>query len=554
MMPNPFISYSRQCIGFVDDLAHKLQKQGFTIWADYLSLVPGRPWAEQIEKGLQEAELLLLVVSPESISSHSVEIEWRHFLEHKKRIILLIFQAVPLPPELASSEWVDFRGAFTPAFRELLKRIETPAPQNKLAPQAGFKAPFVVWLAGFLSVINAIYSLFAFWTLLIPWVLIPLPARIFKREFNIAQVQTALWTQPIALFFTLGLFLELKIINIDVDFDYSNYFSLYNIVLMSLFIQIYLIPFFSILLLIVLRLPGMQRWGRPEASAPKFANLYRPNILKPEPVHYYIDYAPEDKVIARELEKELTRHGHTAAKELASANEALVLLSRFKTDTEADPEKQVVYPILIQRVKLPEKLSKVQWIDFRKGVRNLEAIAKLLPQPAKLLTALGVRPTSSGQAAMPNIVIALVDFLIIMGMVNLGSFFLNMLELTSLNLRLVAEYESFRVLWIIFMQLLSTVASGWLIYFMVRSLSDRIGWFTKPLALIFGFIVILLLFFWQLILGSNMNDLLLKYGIVAETLFYALPFIFMFTGLFIMIVLVLFRIKALRMWLPAKGN
>lgn len=214
----------------------------------------------------------------------------------------------------------------------------------------------------------------------------------------------------------------------------------------------------------------------------------------------------------------------------------------------------MVYPILIQRVKLPEKLSKVQWIDFRKGVRNLEAIAKLLPQPAKLLTALGVRPTSSGQTAMPNIVIALVDFLITMGMVNLGSFFLYMLELTSLNLRLVAEYESFRVLWIIFMQLLSTVASGWLIYFMVRSLSDRIGWFTKPLALIFGFIVILLLFFWQLILGSNMNDLLLKYGIVAETLFYALPFMLMFTGLFIVIVLVLFRIKALQMWLPAKGD
>ena len=554
MMPNTFISYSRQCIGFVDDLAHKLQKQGFSIWTDYLSLVPGRPWAEQIEKGLQEAELLLLVVSPESVSSRSVEIEWRHFLQHKKRIILLIFQAVPLPPELAGLEWVDFRGAFAPAMKELLKRIEAPSPQRGLAPQSGFKAPFVVWVAAGLSVINAVYSLFAFWTLLIPWVLVPLPARIFKREFNLSQVQTALWTQPIALFFTLGLFLELKLINIDVDFDYSNYFSLYNMVLMSLFIQIYLIPFFSILLLIVLRLPGMQRWGRPEASAPKFANIYRPNIVKPDPVHYFIDYAPEDKAIARELEKELTKYGHTPANGLASANEALVLLSRFKTDTEADPEKQVVYPILIQRVKLPEKLSKVQWIDFRKGVRNLEAIAKLLPQPAKLLTALGVRPTSSGQAAMPNIVIALVDFLIIMGMVNLGSFFLYMLELTSLNLRLVAEYESFRLLWMIFMQLLSTVASGWLIYFMVRSLSDRIGWFTKPLALSLGFIVILLLFFWQLILGSNINDLLLHYGIVAETLFYALPFMFMFTGLFIVIVLVLFRFKALRMWLPAKGK
>ena len=551
-MQNIFISYSRQCIGFVDDLAHKFQKQGFPIWTDYLSLVPGRPWAEQIEKGLREADLLLLVVSPESVSSRSVEVEWRHFLEHKKRIILLVFQAVPLPPELAGMEWVDFRGAFAPAMKELLKRIETPAPQNVPVPQSGFKAPFVVWVAGFLSVINAIYSLFAFWTILTPWVLIPLPARIFKREFNLSQVQTALWTQPIALFFTLGLALEVKAINVDVDFDYNNYLSLYNLVLMILFLQVYLIPVFSILLLIVLRLPGMQRWGRPEAIAPRFANIYRPNIHKPDPVHYHIDHAPEDKVVARELEKELTKYGHTAAEGLASANEVLVLLSRFKTDTEADPEKQVVYPILIQRVKIPEKLSKVQWIDFRKGVHNLEAIAQLLPQPAKLLTALGVRPTGSGQAAMPNIVIALVDFLIIMGMVDLGSFFLYMLELASLNLRLVAVYESFRLLRMIFLQLIYTVASGWIIYFMVRSLSERKGWVARPLALSLGFFIVLLMFFWQLLLGADMSDLLLKYGIVAEAIFYALPFIFMFFGGFIMIAMVLIRIKALRLWFPAR--
>jgi hypothetical protein len=187
-------------------------------------------------------------------------------------------------------------------------------------------------------------------------------------------------------------------------------------------------------------------------------------------------------------------------------------------------------------------------------VRNLEAIAQLLPQPAKLLTALGVRPTSSGQAAMPNIVIALVDFLIIMGMVDLGSFFLYMLELTSLNLRLVAEYESFRLLRMIFLQLIYTAASGWLIYFMVRSLSDRKGWFARPLALSLGFFAVLLMFFWQLLLGADMNDLLLKYGIVAETIFYAMPFIFMFFGGFILIAMVLFRIKALRLWFPAKAK
>lgn len=553
-MTNIFISYSRQCIGFVDDLAHKLEKQGFTIWTDYLSLIPGRPWAEQIEKGLREAELLLLVVSPESISSRSVEIEWRHFLEHKKRIILLIFQAVPLPPELADLEWVDFRGAFAPALKKLLKRIAAPTPQETCAPQSGFKAPAVVWVAGFLSIITAIYSLFAFWTFLIPWVLLPLPVRIFKRNFNLSQVQTALWTLPIALFFSFGLSLELGVVNIDVDFDYDNYYSLYNLILFILFSQVYFIPIFSIVLLFVLRLPAMQRWGRPEASVPKFANIYHPNILNPQPVHYHIDHAPQDGAIAGELRKELKKYGHTPAEGLALADEVLVLLSRFKTDTEADPEKQVVYPILIQRVKLPEKLSRMQWIDFRKGVRNLEAIAQLLPQPAKMLAALGVRPTSSGQAAMPNIVIALVDFLIIMGMVDLGSYIAYMLELSSLNLRLVAEYESTRLLQMVFFQLICTVISGWLIYFMVRSLSERRGWFAAPIPLFLGFNVVLVIFFWQLLLGADMNDLLLKYGIVSETIFSALPFMVMFVGNFIVGVMALFRIKALRFWFPARGK
>lgn len=550
-MRNIFLSYSRQCIGFVDDLAHKLQKKGFDIWTDYLSLVPGRPWAEQIDKGLNEAELLLLVVSPESATSRSVEVEWRHFLEHNKRIILLVFQAVPLPPELAGLEWVDFRGGFASALKKLLQRIESPTPVEKPAPQSGFKAPFTVWLAAGLSIITAIYSLFAFWTVLIPWVLIPLPLHISKRNFNLSQVQTALWTLSVALFFSLGLAGEFGI-NPDADFDYNNLYSLYNLGLLTLYLQVFLIPINSILLLLILRSPAMQRWGRPEASVPKFANIYHPNILQPKPVHFHIDHAPQDALIARDLATELRKYGHTPAEGLASADEVLVLLSRFKTDTEADPEKQVVYPILLQRTKISEKLSKMQWIDFRKGVRNLEAIAQLLPQPEKMLKALGVRPTSSGQAAMPNIVAVLVDFFIIMGMVDLGSFFSYMLELTTLNTRLVVEYESMHVLQIIFLQLLCMVLSGWLLYFMVRSLTERRGLFSSPFILFLGFGIVSFLFTLQADLGIDLEDLFLKYGIVSETMFATLPFIFLVTGGILVLIAIIFRIKALRHWFPAK--
>lgn len=552
MRPNTFISYSRQCIGFVDDLAHRLEKQGFKVWVDYRSLIPGRPWLEQIHSGLEEAELLLLVVSPESMSSRAVELEWRHFLEHGKRIILLIFQAVPLPPELAALEWVEFRGGFGSALKRLLRLIESPAAPRRPAPQSGFKAPAVVWLAAVFSVINAIYSLFAFWTFLIPWVLVPLPARILKRSFNLSQVQTALWTLSVALFFSLGLAYELGIANENADFDYVNVYSLYNLWLFILFVQIFLVPLNSILLVMILRSPGMQRWGKPEANLPKFANVYHPNIPNPRPVRFYIDHAAEDDVIARELAAELMKYGHTPAEGLASAEEVLVLVSRFKSDSEADPEDQVVYPILVQRAKVSEKLSQFQWIDFRKGVRNLEAIAQLLPQPEKMLAALGVRPASSGQGAMPNIVLALVDYLIIMGMVDLGAFFSYLLELGHSNLGLLLQRETGSTLWLIFQDVAAMLLSGALIYFMVGALTERRGRMASPWAILLGWVGVLCLFLWQGMLGDGLTALFERYGIVSEPLFSAVPFVLLVLGGVIVAVAALFNYKDLRRWFPAR--
>jgi len=109
MKPNIFMSYSRREVGFIDDLTHRLEKEGFKVWLDYRSLVPGTPWAGQINKGLDESEVILLVVSKESIASKYVELEWRRVLKETKRIILVIFEAVDLPKELERYEWVDFR-------------------------------------------------------------------------------------------------------------------------------------------------------------------------------------------------------------------------------------------------------------------------------------------------------------------------------------------------------------------------------------------------------------------------------------------------------------
>jgi len=100
MIPGLFISYSRRQTPFVDSLVEQLLKDEYSVWLDYHNLVPARPWFDQIMEGLNGADAILLIVSQAAIASTNVADEWKTALELNKRIILVIFEACPLPDEL----------------------------------------------------------------------------------------------------------------------------------------------------------------------------------------------------------------------------------------------------------------------------------------------------------------------------------------------------------------------------------------------------------------------------------------------------------------------
>src|SRR5215211_7684757 len=134
MSPELFISYSRAQTPFVDRLADQLEAVGFSLWLDYHNLIPARPWFPQIEAGIDGAEVVLLIVSKESMTSKNVEPEWKRALDRGKRILLLIFDAVPLPPGLQTCDWVDFRDNYKGAFQQLVNRLEQPSPTTTPPP------------------------------------------------------------------------------------------------------------------------------------------------------------------------------------------------------------------------------------------------------------------------------------------------------------------------------------------------------------------------------------------------------------------------------------
>jgi len=529
MKPNIFMSYSRREVGFVDQLTGRLEKEGYKVWLDYRTLVPGTPWKEQIDAGLEDSDTVILVVSKESIASKYVELEWRHFLDMKKRLILAIFEAVDLPKELEVYEWVDFRGSFNKGMKELVSQLEQPVDEEHSVPESGFKVPAVVWLAFVLSLVVMGYSFFGFWALFVPWFLVPLPYRIFKRNFNFTEVQAALVILPIVL-----------LLGADAAYDDYKSDTLYYAAIDSLF---FIVP-----LLFLLRSAAMQRWGKPEATMPKFANPYKPDNPKPRPVPFFIDHAGQDRIIADEMSAVFEKYGHPRAADIQSAESVFVVLSAFKTDTVANPEKQVVFPVLVQTVDPAPKLSKIQWIDFRSGVRNLDAMAQLLPDPSKLLAALGIRPLGN-QLVLPPIIMIMRYFILLLGIFSAGAVINYLLDFFDTG----NEFGLTGGILVGFTFSLAAIIT--LAVFMIRNLAARKGWFASFRNFSIGLAgmgaMIFSLYFLDDFIFYMLDDIGQEVG-TSPAIFY--PMYVYGIGVVLMIAFYFFRKQDVRRWFPAKAK
>ena len=159
MKPNVFVSYSRREVPFISHLVDDLEDHDFNVWLDYRSLIPGSSWQEQINQGIADSDVIILVVSKASMASENVETEWQNVLELNKRTILVVFEAVELPEELEAFEWVDFRGNYKAGLDELMRQLQAPEDEEHLVPETGFKVPRMVWAAAVLSSIIALFSL-----------------------------------------------------------------------------------------------------------------------------------------------------------------------------------------------------------------------------------------------------------------------------------------------------------------------------------------------------------------------------------------------------------
>ena len=138
-----FISYSREDKDRVLDLAAKLRSAGVSLWIDQGGIDGATLWGEEIVKALENAKVLLLVVTESAVRSHNVAKEVVLASERKGHILPVHLEPTQIPSSLryplAGIQHIEyFQGDADTNLRTILRslervgvRIAPPPPDHK---------------------------------------------------------------------------------------------------------------------------------------------------------------------------------------------------------------------------------------------------------------------------------------------------------------------------------------------------------------------------------------------------------------------------------------
>lgn len=132
---NIFISYAHQDRSRVTPIVERLQQAGHQIWIDSIKLKVGDNIAERINEGIAAAEVVLVIVSKNSMSSKWVQHEFSSIAlseisKRQPKVIPLLLDAGPVPSYLANYYFLDLTRDFDGGLDQLVDSL-TPTKRAK---------------------------------------------------------------------------------------------------------------------------------------------------------------------------------------------------------------------------------------------------------------------------------------------------------------------------------------------------------------------------------------------------------------------------------------
>ncbi len=129
-MAKIFISYSRKDIDFAKRLTGELQKNNVDFWIDWEGIPPTVDWWKEIQKGIEESDIFLFLISPDSTTSKVCGQEINCAVQNGKRLIPMVVRETQWGEAhltLGHLNYIFFREQddFQAALQNLLTAIHT---------------------------------------------------------------------------------------------------------------------------------------------------------------------------------------------------------------------------------------------------------------------------------------------------------------------------------------------------------------------------------------------------------------------------------------------
>jgi WD40 repeat protein len=128
--PGPFISYSRKDQAFVRRLHDVLRAHGRDAWVDWDDILPTAEWMQSIRAGIDAAPAVVVVLSPDAITSPVCAQELDYALAQRKRLIPIVCRPVDadtVAEDVRKLNWLVFTapGAVEANAAALLAALDT---------------------------------------------------------------------------------------------------------------------------------------------------------------------------------------------------------------------------------------------------------------------------------------------------------------------------------------------------------------------------------------------------------------------------------------------
>jgi len=129
-MASLFISYSRKDIEIARKLTDSFKGQNLDFWIDWEGIPPTVDWWKEIEQGIEQADIFLFLISPDSAKSKVCSQEIEHAAKNGKRLIPIVIRDIKAdesPPKLGALNWIFIRenDDFNLGFSKIITAIKT---------------------------------------------------------------------------------------------------------------------------------------------------------------------------------------------------------------------------------------------------------------------------------------------------------------------------------------------------------------------------------------------------------------------------------------------